>query len=210
VTAIDASPPGADAARARVDALLRAAARVNLGVVVVTPPDETRAAARDVATSAAIGAGRGSLLRESTAAARDTILQAFAGAGFSGTWAATEMSASVAGAKDRVAAAGAFEEATMAAVVEDLVDDETIDTLRATWDGLVASSAIPAPGALSSIASPAAGVIRGPIQIAVVVALVLVLGAVGFAFGSIVGLIVVFVGVGIVGTFVQRLSRPVP
>ena len=55
------------------------------------------------------------------------MLKGFASAGFSGTWAMTEMSMSVASAADRVAAVHAFEEATVAAVAEDLVDEDTLD-----------------------------------------------------------------------------------
>ena len=121
------------AARERVRAVLEGVARINLGVVVVAPPDVTRMAARDVARSAASVAGRGPLLREALAAAREVVLNTFARSGFSGTWAATEMSMSVAGPTDRMAAAAAFEEAAMAAVVEDLdVDEETLDVLRST------------------------------------------------------------------------------
>ena len=69
---------------------------MNLGVVVVAPPDATRESARDAATDAAIVAGRNELLREATAAAREIVLKGFASAGFSGTWAVTEMSMSVA------------------------------------------------------------------------------------------------------------------
>ena len=69
-----------------------------------------------------------------------TASRMFSSAAFSGTWAATEMAASVASAADRVAAARAFEEAATAEVVEDLVDDETLDTLRATTDELTRSS----------------------------------------------------------------------
>jgi hypothetical protein len=202
--------PGADAARARVAALFEDAARVNLGVVVVAPPDETRESARDVATSAAIAAGRGGLLKEATAAAREIALKSFASAGFSGTWAVTEMSMSVASASDRVAAVVAIEEATTAAVVEDLVDEDTIEVLRSTWDELRSSSAIPSPGALSSIASPATGVVRSPIQVAIVAAVVLGCAFVGFAIGSYAGLLVIFLGVGIVGALMGRSSRSAP
>jgi hypothetical protein len=193
-----------------VAALLRNAARVNLGVVVVAPPDETRARARDLATSAAIEAGRSSLLREATAAARDTIIQAFAGAGFSGTWAATEMSASVANARDRVAAVAAFEEAAVAAVAEDVVDEETIEILRATWEELASSSAIPSPGSLSSVASPGLGMIRGPIQLTVLVAVVLICAIAALVVGSISGLIIVFFAIGLVAALARRWSQPVP
>jgi hypothetical protein len=210
MTSTNAPDPGADAARARVAAVLEDATRVNLGVVVVAPPDATRMAARDLAMSAAIAAGRGGLLDEATVAARETVLKAFAGAGFSGTWAVTEMSMSVATAIDRVAAVAAFEEATVAAVAEDLVDQDTIEVLRSTWDELVSSTAIPSPGSLSSVASPAAGVIRGPVQIAILVAVVLFCAAVGFAVWSVAGLVLVFAGVGIVAALARRWSQPVP
>ena len=114
-------------------------------------------AARDVARAAASVAGRGPLLREALAATREVVLESFARSGFSGTWAATEMSMSVAGPTDRMAAAAAFEEATMAAVVEDLdVDEETLDVLRSTSLELTGLGGLPMPGSLSSIASPAA------------------------------------------------------
>jgi hypothetical protein len=199
-----------DAARSRVAALFEHAARVNLGVVVVAAPDATRAAARDVATSAAIEAGRSSLLREATAGARETVLQAFAGAGFSGTWAATEMSVSVASASDRVAAVAAFEEATIAAVAEDLIDEDTFEVLNSTWTELVNSGAIPSPGSLASVASPGLGMIRGPIQIAILAAVVLVCAFMALATASVSGLIVVFFAVGIVAALARRWSQPVP
>jgi len=202
--------PGADAARARVAALFEHAARVNLTVVVVAPPDETRESARDAATDAAIAAGRSELLREATAAAREIVLNGFANAGFSGTWAVSEMSMSVATAADRVAAAEAFEEATVAAIAEDLVDPETLDILGATWDQISSSSAIPSPGALSSIAATAAGVNRSPFQVAILAGVILVCAFVGFAYGSYAGLIAVFLGVGIVGALMRGSSRPAP
>ncbi len=147
------------AARERVRAVLEGVTRINLGVVVVAPPDATRMAARDVARTAASVAGRGPLLREAQAAAREVVLDTFARSGFSGTWAATEMSMSVAGPTDRMAAAAAFEEAAMAAVVEDLdVDEETLDVLRSTSLELTGLGGLPMPGSLSSIASS----VRGP------------------------------------------------
>ena len=190
-------------------ALFEDAKRVNLGVVVVAPPDETRTTARDAATDAAIVAGRNGLLREATAAAREIVLKSFASAGFSGTWATTEMSASVASAADRVAAGTALEEATIAAVADDLVDEDTLEILRLTWDELSSSSAIPSPGALSSIASSALGVDRSPIQVAILAGVVVVCALVGFAVASYVGLIAVFLGVGVVGVLTRGSAHPV-
>jgi hypothetical protein len=201
---------GADLARGRVAALFEDARRVNFGVVVVAPPDETRESARDAATDAVIVAGRNVLLREATAAAQEIVLKAFANAGFSGTWAVTEMAQSVASASDRVAAAAAFEEATIAAVAEDLVDADTFEILRLTWDELMSSSAIPSPGALSSIAAAATGVDRSPIQVVILAGVVLVCAFVGFAYASYAGLIAVFLGVGVVGVLMRGSSRPAP
>jgi hypothetical protein len=207
-TGHDSPDPRLDAARIRVAAVLDNASRVNLGVVVVAPPDPTRESARDAATDAAIVAGRNALLREATGAAREIVLKGFAKAGFSGTWAATSMSASVASATDRVAAAAALEEATIAAVAEDLIDEDTFDVLRSTWAELVSSRAIPAPGSLESVAAPAAGAIRGPLQLAILVAVVLACTAVAFAAASVSGLIIVFAGIGIVGALARRWSQP--
>ena len=120
------------------------------------------------------------------------------------------MSVSVARASDRVAAVAALEEATIAAVAEDLVDEDTIEVLRSTWAGLVHSGAIPIPGSLASVAAPAAAAIRGPIQIALLVAVILFCAAVGFATASVSGLIIVFAGVGLVGALARRRSQSIP
>lgn len=182
---------GAVAARERVAALLDRLTHVELGVVVVIAPDAIRLAARESARAAATAAERGALLDEATDAARATAMRIFSRAAFSGTWAATEMSASVASAADRVAAAAAFEEAATAAVVEDLVDDETLDTLCATTDELTRSGSLPTPGSLSSLASPLAGAARGPFQSVIVVAVGVACVVGALAFGSISGAIAV-------------------
>jgi hypothetical protein len=197
---------GTAAARERVGDLLDRLTRVELQVVVVAPPDATRMAARDRARAAASVAGRSQVVSEATAAAREITLNAFARAGFSGTWAATDMAVSVATADDRVAAAAAFEEAALAAVVEDLVDDETLGVLRATSDELVTLTGIPAPGSLSTFTSPVAAAIRGPIQIAIFAAFVVVgataVGSVSFA------LVVLGAGVAILVAIARRGGKP--
>jgi hypothetical protein len=112
--------------------------------------------------------------------------------------------------RNRVAAVAAFEEATVAAVADDLVDADTLDILGATWDQIASSSAIPSPGALSSIAATAPGGDRSPMQVAILAGVVLVCAFVGFAFGSYTGLIAVFIGVGVVGALMRGSSRPAP
>ena len=174
-------------ARARVDDLLERLARVNLQVVVISPPDALRRSAQARARTAAIAAGRGQLFDEATAAVRDAALRAYSRGGYSGTWAATDWSISVARPDDRIAAAAAFEEAAMAEVVEDLVDDDMLEILRASTDELVRSSGMPSPGSLSALTDAGQITGRGTWSVGVAVLLVLLaLGlfvAVGSGFG---------------------------
>jgi hypothetical protein len=196
------------AARGRVEALMERLRRVDLQVVVVGPPDATRLAARDRARALAIAARRTDLFDAASTAARDATLRAFARAGFSGTWAATEMSASVTRANDRVAAAAAFEEAAMAAVVEDLADDDTLDVLRATSNELDRSTGIPPPGSLATLGAGSGVAARGPVGVAALVALV-VLSAVAWAtFGPGVGLVVFALGAAAIASLERRRSSP--
>ena len=179
--------PGAEAARARVAALLERSSHIGLQVVVVAPPDERRLLARDRARLAAVTTGRGALLDEAVAAARDQTMRSFARSGFSGTWAATDMAVSVVRASDRAAAAAALEEVVTAAVVEDLVDDETRGVLTSTWHELTSLREIPSPGSLSAFTAPAAGAIRSPIQIVFLTACVVVLFAIALGVGLAIG-----------------------
>lgn len=143
-----------------------------------------------------------------TAAARDLSMRAFARGGFSGTWAATDMAASVVRSADRVAAASAFEEAALAAVAEDVIDPETHEILQATADRLVDLTGIPSPGALSSLAAPRWGHPRGPLQV-VAVATVVVVGillwmGVGVGFG----IIAIVLGLAVIVGVASQQPRP--
>jgi hypothetical protein len=175
--------------------------------MVVAQPDERRLQARDRARELAAPAGRARLLESAAAAGREAALGGFARGGFTGTWAATEMSASVTRADDRIAAAAAFEEAMMAAVVEDLADEETLDVLRATTDQLGLSSRIPAPGALDAI-----GRIQGmnaadpPTNVALGVGLVLAVIA-GVYGGLPTGILVFAIVAAGAGWLARRTSR---
>jgi len=192
------------AARARVDDLLERMSRVDLQVVVVAPPDAGRVAARDRARAAAKVAGRTILFDEAVTAARETTLRAFARGGFSGTWAANDWSISIANANDRAAAAAAFEEAAMAAVVEDLVDEETLEVLRATSGELGRATGLPSPGALSALtARLATG--TGPLQVVGLVLVVLLGSLLAGIFGATVGLMV-FALMSAAATLVRRRS----
>lgn len=191
-------------ARARVEGELERLKRLDLQVVVVAPPDATRFAARDRARNLASAAGRADMFDTASRAARETALRAFAQAGFSGTWAATEMAVSVTNSNDRLAAAAAFEEAAMAAVVEDLADDDTLEVLRATSNELDRSTGIPAPGSLATFAARSGVTTQGPVGVAVLV-LLIVLSAVAWAtLGAGVGLLVFALGVAAAAWLARR------
>ncbi len=190
---MDRESPGADAgldaAYARVGALRDQLSRIELQVVVVAPPDAVRRAARERATETARENGRGRLLDDTLDEVRETTLRAFARASFSGTWAASQMAVSVASARDRVAAVAAFEEAAIAAVTEDLVDDDTLDILRATADHLLGMTGMPVPMALSTFGAPRGDTVRNPLQSAVIIGAAVALGAfIGSVPGSIAGM----------------------
>jgi len=206
----DPTDPGATAARVRRRAAARGDDAGRSPGHRVSPPDPTRLAAEERARDAALLAGRDTLLRDATAAARAATIQLFARAGFSGTWAFTETAISVATAGDRVAAAAAFEEAAMAAVVEDLVDPEILEILRSTSDQYERFGGLPSPGSLSAFAAPAGKMIRGPLQVAILALFVVVCFAIGLFAGSSFGLVLLALGVAIVAAMARRYRRPGP
>lgn len=194
------------AANTRVATLLEQITKVELGIVVVAPPDAERMAARDRARAAAIAAGRGPLLEDAMRAARDVTMRSFARAGFSGTWAVTEMAASVTRSGDRVAAAAAFEEAAAAAAVEDLVDPETLETLRATSDVLGRATGLATPGSLTGFAEPVANAAHGSFQVLLAVFFVAVCVAVAAVVDLGFGLLVLAIG----GVAIAGVTRARP
>jgi hypothetical protein len=191
-------------AAARVEAVLERLGHVDLGLVVVAPPDVSRLEARARARSAAVAAGRSALLDEAVTTARDATLRIFARSAFSGTWAATEMAASVTNANDRVAAAAALEEAVTAAAVEDLVDPDTVETLRATWEELTRSTGLPTPGSLAGFASAPVPSDRGPFEQVLIGLVVVVTMVVAFAFGGVLAVLVLALGMAGVTAIARR------
>jgi hypothetical protein len=193
-------------ARARVDDLLQRLSHVNLQVVVVAPPDGPRRVAQSRARAAAVAAGRGELFEQSVAAARETVIRAFSRGGFSGTWAATDWSISVTRPVDRVAAAAAFEEAAMAEVVEDLVDQETLDILRSSSEELIRSTELPSPGSLSSFGRSTVQGNVGATQRAIMAVSVIVGIGLSLVVGLGVGLVAIAVGAALAG--LRGSARP--
>jgi hypothetical protein len=145
------------------------------------------------------------LLASATESAREIAIRGFARSAFSGTWAASEMAASVARPDDRVAAAAAFEAAATAAVAEDLVDDDTIDLLRGPTESLRSTTGLAQPGALSNFATPRspAGGLQVGLGISIVALGVLAIGLTG-SIAS--GLIVIALGLALLGAIGRRRS----
>jgi hypothetical protein len=152
-----AGESSAQAARRRVERTMARAQHVDLTSLIVGLPGDTVDAAREKATDAAIMHGRRELLEEARHEATAWVLQAFATRGYSGTWAWTEMSMSVARPKDRAAVAETLADAVTADAVEDLVEPEIAETLRSTWSVLADSTAIPEAGSLSGLTSGLVG-----------------------------------------------------
>ena len=91
----------------------------------------------------------------------------------------------------------------MAEVVEDIVDDDTLEILRASTDGLVRSSGVPSPGSLSSFTQVA--VTRDSSALP---AILIVFGVVALALWFIVGvgggLLILAIGVMLVALRERR------
>jgi hypothetical protein len=200
----------AEAAR-RVAWVLEELEHLDLNVVVLPRADVELVEAVDRARDAALTAGRADLLESATRSAREIAMRAFSRSGFSGTWAATEMGASVVRAGDRVAAAEAFEAAATAAVVEDLVDVETVEILRERTDALRRTTGLPAPGALANFASGGSST-RGigtsdTVQVGLGITVVVAGILVAFAAGVLpIGLIVIASGIALLGSIGRRRS----
>ncbi len=207
MTGVREDDAGLASARARVADVLEGMARIDLQVIVVARPDAERRAAEATARNAAIAAGRGELFDEAVVAAQDATMRLFSRSGFSGTWALTEMAVSVARADDRVAAAAAFEEAAMAAVVDDLADPDTLAVLRATADELAESTGMSTPGSLSTLATPDRTVVDGRPLTMVAVVFVVACAGIGAIVDIGLGLLILVAGLALIAAVARRLGR---
>jgi hypothetical protein len=109
-----------------------------------------------------------------------------------------------------VAAATAFEEAAMAAVVEDLVDADTLHVLRSTAEQYEIFGGLPLPGSLATIGSPTASTFGGPIRSAVIAVFIVFCLVAGLWIGSVTGLVLVVFGIAVVSAMARRLGQPDP
>ena len=77
----------------------------------------------------------------------------------------------------------------MAAVVEDLADEETLEVLRATTIELERATGMPPPGALSALSARFVAGTQGPLRVAGLVIVVLLGTFVAGIFGATIGLL---------------------
>ena len=182
--------PNAETGKAaeRISATLERARHIELGRVVVGRAPADVVTARRRALAAAQVAGRSALVRDAREAAALFVDRAFARQGFSGTWLLTEMAVSVARPADRAAVAEALADAMTADAVEDLIDTETSDALRATWADLDASSVIPDPGSVSNFTASFVRPGRSRMLSLVGAAALITLGLLQLGSGSALGL----------------------
>ena len=96
----------------------------------------------------------------------------------------------------------------MAAVVEDLVDDKTIAILRSTTAHLMQMTGLPAPGSLTSFATPAAGSVRGPMEVAILVAYAVVCVVIAAVIDLGFGLLALALGLGLAAGLTRRRRSP--
>jgi hypothetical protein len=152
-------PEGEAAARARVDALFErfnCLTPVELSHIGLQRPDPDRHRARmEAVEAAATASGRGALLGEARAEARELVLRRYGEGTLNPTWVGLNWAVSGGPAADRAAISLALSDAAAAAVVEDLVAREVSDAMSIDAEhvlGLAAGDAY--EGALSRAVEP--------------------------------------------------------
>lgn len=157
----DTGPEGENAARARVDALFErfnSLTPTELAHIGLQGQDRDQHAARMEAVEAAAEAsGRGVLLGEARAEAREVVLRRYGEGTLNPTWVGLNWAVSGGPAEDRAAVSMALSDAAAAAAVEDLVSPEVSDALSIDAEhvlGLATGDAY--EGALSRAIEPAA------------------------------------------------------
>jgi len=177
-------PPDDAAARSRLEALFARIDRLipddlaHLGLA--TDAQAGRAGARATAQAAVNAARLDDLATEARAAARDRLIERWAGGLYRPTWmGALNWGVSTGRASDRAEVIGALEDAALAAVAGDLVDEQTIATLSGDGDAVLAlATGGPAEESLAT-AVHAATVARTPLAAAGLTAVVMLVVASG-------------------------------
>jgi len=132
-----ATLPAREAAIARVRSLFAEFSRLgreDLAAISVPDPDSVRLQARERAAAAAREAGLGDLLDASREAVREGTLNEFGDAMYRPTWIDLNWAVSMGTARDRVAVAGALEDAMIAVVAHDRISDSDREALSWAYE----------------------------------------------------------------------------
>ena len=98
----------------------------------------------------------------------------------------------------------------MAAVVEDLVDADTLEILRSTSEGFGRTRGLPSPGSIAAFATPAAGSAPGSLQVIVTSLFLVISIVIGLLVGYPFGLLLLALGVAIATGLARRWRQPGP
>jgi hypothetical protein len=139
-----------ESARERLEAFLARLDRLaleDLRLLALPLPDPTeRAAFLDEVRSAAATAGRTALVEEAQQRAREAIVTAYNRHQYDPTWVGLMWGRSLGTTKDRLGLALAAEDAAVAAVMDDLLDDDLVATLTEPFEhaaGMTGSTTTP-------------------------------------------------------------------
>ena len=150
MTAIDIVPADTGAPAERLDAFLARLDRVGLEdlrlLALPIPDARERAALLEEVDRVADGAGRRPLVDEARARTRAAIERAYARHQYEPTWAGLNWGRSMGTTRDRLGLTLAAEDAAVAAVMRDLLDDDTIAVLGEPFEhaaGMAGSTAVP-------------------------------------------------------------------
>jgi hypothetical protein len=109
----------------------------DLGMIALPEPDQDarrELLGRAVAAAEAAGPERVAVLRAAPVRARELLIDAFARRGFEPTWAGVNWGRSIGRTDDRMRLLLAAEDAAVAAVVGDLLDEDDVAALRERFD----------------------------------------------------------------------------
>jgi hypothetical protein len=185
-----------DAAANRLDAFLDRLDRLaleDLRLLALPLPDPAvRAAVLDEVNRAAATAGRTALVDDARRRSRDAIVTAYDRHLYDPTWAGLNWGRSLGTAKDRLGLTLAAEDAAVAAVMSDLLDEDLVESLAEGFEHAAGMSGATTTPSLSLDRPGAQGWLVRIVFVAMTIAAIgvaLVVGVAQLAIGLIVGVV---------------------
>lgn len=182
-----------EAAADRLEAFLARLDRLSLEdlrlVALPLPAPEERAAMLDVVRGAAIEAGQAPLVEEARRRAREAVTIAYDRHLYDPTWAGLNWGRSLGTTRDRLGLVLAVEDAAIAAVMSDLLDEETIASLTEPFEHAAGMSGATTTPSLSLDRPGPQGWLVRIVFGAMLVAAAIVIGAAQAALGLIAAIL---------------------